>query len=127
MIENQLTEIIKSMAKEALIEFLRSEEGRSIIAEAQAPVKSSLIDLDSLIERYPFFSKSTIYKKVHQKTFPVHRDGKKLLFSIPEIEEYLSKGPPEKDDPPDDIPVPIESLTLKKRRKKKSIVENNRG
>jgi hypothetical protein len=128
MIENQLTEIIKSMAKEVLVEFLRSEEGRSIIAEAQAPVKSTLVDIDSLIQHYSFLKKSTVYKKIHFKNFPVHRDGKKLLFDLEEVRRHFEKEPPEKDDPPDKEvkAIPPEGLLLRK-RKKKSIVENNRG
>lgn len=49
-----------------------------------------VVDLNGLIKARPFIgSRSTIYKKVSLGIIPHSKEGKKLYFSLKEIDEWL--------------------------------------
>jgi excisionase family DNA binding protein len=59
-----------------------------LAAKASAP-KEDTIGIDEVAAILQL-SKDTIYTKTHKKTIPHRKEGKKLLFSRKEIEDYLS-------------------------------------
>ncbi len=60
---------------------------------SQAPStykEQSIVDLDGLLKARPFIgSKSTIYKKVSAAIIPHSKSGKRLIFDLNEIDEWL--------------------------------------
>ena len=57
-----------------------------------------IVTLEKLIELRPVLgSKSTIYKKTHSGTIPHSKRGKKLLFNLERVDEWLMENQVEKD------------------------------
>ncbi len=77
---------LKECLKEVLKEFFTENTVRSVAEEPQ----TKIVDLDGLIKARPFVgSKSTIYKKVYQGKIPYSKQGKRLIFDLEEIDNWL--------------------------------------
>lgn len=54
------------------------------------PEQSKVVDLDGLLKARPFIgSRSTIYKKVSDGIIPHAKNGKRLIFDLQVIDEWL--------------------------------------
>ena len=61
----------------------------SLLTIKSSPPKEDNIGIDEVAAILQL-SRQTIYTKTHKKIIPYRKEGKKLLFSRKEIEEYLS-------------------------------------
>lgn len=53
-----------------------------------------LVNIDKLIEIYPFFKKKTVYNWTSQGIIPHHKPRRKLLlFETKEIDEFVNSNP----------------------------------
>lgn len=80
-------EQLRKCLKEVLIEVLKGEHKTDEPKEPQQPI---IVDIDGLIAARPFIgTKSTIYKKSHRGEIPHSKNGKRLIFDLKKIDEWL--------------------------------------
>lgn len=110
--------------------FLTDQQARTLIQQvletyfsnkstklSEPPLKNRVVDLKGLIKTYPFIgSRSTIYKKVSRGDIPHSKNGKRLIFDLNVIDEWLLSN---KIKTPSEIEAEAERYLNQRNRKKR--------
>jgi hypothetical protein len=54
--------------------------------------EKEFVNLDQLIERFPFFKRSRVYYLAAIKKIPFYRVGRSLVFEVNEILAWIERG-----------------------------------
>lgn len=77
-------------------------------------MKDALIDKKSLQLEYPWMTDSFIYKKTHRKEMPHIKKGRKLVFNLEKIRQWIMEG--EVETVEDFKSKVVTSMVLRKRK-----------
>lgn len=110
---------LQTFIKESIKGYLSTQEGKEFVLSLVKDSKEVplQVDLDQLIERFPFLKKSTVYKKTASGEFPHSNMGTKLVFNIAEVEEYIKKN---KKENREDLKAKVITEDFNRRNKKKA-------